>query len=210
MTVMAAASLGLRGAGPGTLVVREPVGGPRFPNGMIAGGDAVGGAVSRAEVEVLAGTVQARRWWDPTSPTITPDSAAVAAFLARVPPAALPAEPVDCIGWGPGLTPAGDDVVVGLLIGLHMLGRTAEAAALADACAPADTAPLSRALLDHAARGEAAAPVLAVVRALGGSGPLTAAITDLEAFGATSGHHLLDGIRRALVATGVGREAVLT
>lgn len=189
--LVAAASLALRGADPqtGTLIVWEPVGGPRFPNGAVAG---TGGSTD-------VGPLRARRWWDPTCPTGGLDPTVVHRFITGLDPLTLPNRPEDGIGWGPGKTPAGDDVVVGMLIGLRAAGRTDLADQLAAACAGGDTTPFSRALLDHAAAGRAAGPVLTVIRALGGRAPLPVAVATLDRFGASSGRHLLDGIRRALV-----------
>ncbi|MGF1598442.1 MAG: DUF2877 domain-containing protein [Acidimicrobiales bacterium] len=201
MGVAAAASLALRGAGPDTTIVWEPVGGPRFPNGAVA--DEAGPWSWPA-----TGPVRARRWWDPTCPIGGLDPALVRRFVGATDPLPLPGPPERCIGWGPGLTPAGDDVVVGLLVGLRAAGRPDLGEQLAAACAGADTVPFSRALLDHAARGEAAGPVLRVIRALGGRAPLPPAVAALQRFGATSGRHLLDGIRRALHQTAAGQTGV--
>jgi hypothetical protein len=126
------------------------------------------------------------------------DPKQVATLTGGLDPMPLPSEPAACIGWGPGLTPAGDDVVVGMLIGFHAAGARDRARELALACAPAETVPLSRALLDHAAAGQTVGPVLAVMAALARRGDLDRAVRALLQFGATSGAHILDGIRRAL------------
>ncbi|MEM9562477.1 MAG: DUF2877 domain-containing protein [Actinomycetota bacterium] len=202
VTRVAAASLALRHAGPDALVEWEPVDGPRFPNGAVADdGPTSGRPVARCNPGHLPGRLSARRWWDPTCPVDAVAPTVARRFVTSLDPIALPARPEDLIGWGPGRTPAGDDVVVGLLIGLRAAGRTDLATELALATATADTAPFSRALLDHAARGEAAGPILQLVRALGGHRPLAPAVAALDGFGATSGRHLLDGIRRAIEPT---------
>ncbi len=189
--VVAAASAALRGADPETVVVWEGPRGPRFPNGAVAG-----------SAGPTTGPIRARRWWDPTCPIGGLDPVLARDFVATLDPLPLPGRPEDCIGWGPGKTPAGDDVVVGMLIGFRAAGRTDLADRLAAACADGDTTPFSRALLDHAAAGRAAGPVLSVVRALDGRTPLAPATATLGRFGATSGRHLLDGLRRALVEVG--------
>ncbi len=68
---------------------------------------------------------------------------------------AIIAEVTGLLGSGPGLTPAGDDVLAGFLVGAAAFGL--DAAALRHAIAvraPARTTTLSAALLWHAARGE--------------------------------------------------------
>jgi hypothetical protein len=62
---------------------------------------------------------------------------------------------VGLLGQGPGLTPSGDDVLVGFLVGAAAFGLDASALRRAIAIlAPARTTALSAALLWHAARGE--------------------------------------------------------
>jgi hypothetical protein len=59
------------------------------------------------------------------------------------------------LGSGPGLTPSGDDVLAGFLVGAAAFGTDATALREATAVlAPARTTALSAALLWHAARGE--------------------------------------------------------
>lgn len=120
------------------------------------------------------------------------------------------------IGLGPGLTPAGDDVVAGALATLRLLGPaagTARTGALADALAAGShaaadrTTSLSAVLLRHADAGEVAAPAAGVFLALIGRGVLKAAVRSLLAVGHTSGHDLARGIvfgGRATVACTAG------
>lgn len=73
-------------------------------------------------------------------------------------PADLPASAARLIGRGPGLTPAGDDYVVGLSAGLHVLESAASADArnalrASIAVLARNTTDVSRALLDGAGRG---------------------------------------------------------
>jgi hypothetical protein len=109
-----------------------------------------------------------------------------------------PAQWTDLLGRGPGLTPAGDDVLAGLLAGRAAYGP--DDRALADAIcalAPSRTTALSAALLRHAARGECIPEVAAFTAALTGAGPVGPAAARLLAVGHTS-----DGARAA--ATGPG------
>ena len=76
------------------------------------------------------------------------------------------------LGSGPGLTPSGDDVLTGFLVGAAAFGL--EAAALRGATtdlAPARTTALSAALLWHAARGECIDELAAVAAVLTSQGP---------------------------------------
>lgn len=104
------------------------------------------------------------------------------------------------LGLGPGLTPAGDDVLAGLLLGLRHLGGSsgaALAAALGAGVLPAAerrTTAISAALLRHAAGGAAADPVIDVLDAVGGRLALAPALRRLLAVGHTSGADLATGL----------------
>ncbi|MGI9436629.1 MAG: DUF2877 domain-containing protein, partial [Geminicoccaceae bacterium] len=66
----------------------------------------------------------------------------------------------DLIGLGPGLTPSGDDLICGFLIGCHHVGEGARAQDLwcrIKAHAEVATSPISRAHLAAAAEGQGAA-----------------------------------------------------
>jgi hypothetical protein len=117
------------------------------------------------------------------------------------------------IGAGPGLTPAGDDLLAGLLSGvatlgpavvapagtLHRLGRATDAFGRVVVGAARDrTTALSAALLGHAARGELAAPAGGFLHALCGRGELDAATDRLLAVGSTSGRDLALGLLGAV------------
>lgn len=112
------------------------------------------------------------------------------------------------LGRGPGLTPAGDDVLAGLLAAVAVVGaalpgdperrrlvaRTdALGQQVADAARDATTA-VSAALLGHARRGAVAAPAARVLHALAGRGDLPAALDGLLAVGSTSGRDLAAGL----------------
>lgn len=200
---VAAASVALRRLGPGAFAVAEAPNGPLFPNGFVPDAKTAGEASATCGAGAsgpLASTVVARRWWDPAVRVAPLDGSRVHRFLAGIEPIELPQAPEAGIGWGPGLTPAGDDVVVGMLVAYRALGADDEAEALAVASADGDTSPFSRSLLDHAARGEAARPVLELLRALAGYGDLGNSLIRLTGFGATSGYHLIEGVRRVVAA----------
>ncbi len=104
------------------------------------------------------------------------------------------------IGLGPGLTPAGDDVMAGTMAGLVLLGHPAadRFAAAVFSLAAGRTTELSRALLRHAACGRVSAEYAAVLHALVGERPLTPAIAGLLATGSTSGRAMALGLCTAI------------
>lgn len=87
-------------------------------------------------------------------------------------------------GLGPGLTPAGDDALAGILL----VAGDRDAAVVAAARAP--TNDIARAFLHWAARGQSIEPVH---RLLNGGGP--PALADLLRFGHSSGADLAFGLR---------------
>jgi len=110
----------------------------------------------------------------------------------------------DLIGLGEGLTPAGDDCVVGALAAIHHLApgwlEPHAVRAIAEAACHRTT-DVARDFLLEALAGRFAEPVLAVLAA-----PSAARATDaarrLLAMGATSGADTLDGLRLAGCALG--------
>jgi hypothetical protein len=104
------------------------------------------------------------------------------------------------IGLGPGLTPAGDDVMAGTMAGLVLLGHPAAErfAAGVFALAAGRTTELSRALLRHAACGRVSGEYAAVLHGLVGDRPLGPAIAGLLATGSTSGRALALGLCTAI------------
>jgi Protein of unknown function (DUF2877) len=103
------------------------------------------------------------------------------------------------IGLGPGLTPVGDDLLVGYLAGLHGAcprGDAAAAALVAALCATlrqagARTSDLSRGFLDSAAAGCVSQPLRALALAIAAQdAPATRAATGvLMSVGASSGRN---------------------
>ena len=105
------------------------------------------------------------------------------------------------LGRGPGLTPSGDDVLTGFLVGAAVFGL--DAAALRHTIAvlaPARTTALSAALLWHAARGECIDELAAVAAVLTGrsephgSERVGRAVSRLLAVGHSSGAALALGL----------------
>jgi hypothetical protein len=107
---------------------------------------------------------------------------------------------VRLIGLGPGLTPAGDDVMAGTMAGLVLLGHpSAERFATSvHALAAGRTTELSRALLRHAAAGRVSGEYAAVLQGLVGERPLGPAIAGLLATGSTSGRAMALGLCTAI------------
>ena len=102
-------------------------------------------------------------------------------------------------GLGPGLTPAGDDALAGVLL---VLGAHDRAAAVA-AADRARTNDIARAFLNWAARGQSIEPVHRLLSA-DDAGAASAALGDLLRFGHSSGADLAFGLRlglRVLIAT---------
>ena len=102
-------------------------------------------------------------------------------------------------GLGPGLTPAGDDTLAGILL---VFGAHDRAAAVA-AVERARTNDIARAFLVWAARGQSIEPVHRLLAAGADAGTTSAALADLLRFGHSSGADLAFGLRlglRALIA----------
>jgi len=98
------------------------------------------------------------------------------------------------IGLGPGLTPSGDDFLVGALAALDALDQTNMHAALGRAidAAAGRTSPLSASFVRAAAAGQVGEDLHAIVAALIG-GNAHAAIAAAERIGHASGWDALTG-----------------
>ena len=105
------------------------------------------------------------------------------------------------VGRGAGLTPSGDDALAGALLVAHALGADE---ALADAVRArlGATTAVSAALLDAAADGYAARPVVTLVDAAVATDPggVRRALPAVLAIGHTSGADTVTGIRAALAS----------
>jgi uncharacterized protein DUF2877 len=104
------------------------------------------------------------------------------------------------VGLGPGLTPAGDDVLAGTTAGLVLLGHPAAErfGAGVTALAAGRTTELSRALLRHATAGRVSGEYAAVLHGLVGERPLGPAIAGLLETGSTSGRAMALGLCTAI------------
>ncbi len=198
-------------------------GGVRLPVALAVAGEvpAVGPPgsvrVGGGEVDLGGSRLRPSRWFDPqprlSGPVVPGRVAAAAALLATLPPGAtglggLPAAAVAAglaggdagpalgqLGRGPGLTPAGDDVIAGALAALALLGAPDPAAVGAVLAAAAGaTTLLSAALLRCAARGQVPPQAAGLLGALCGTGAVGPALEALLAVGATSGAALAQGI----------------
>ncbi len=192
----------------GRLVAVEATGGLRLPCAVLLGvppaagpfgGVRVGDPVTALDGTLTLGPLRVRtaRWWRPASPRdARPPSPGHHGDARRQD--GWDALARSMLGLGPGLTPAGDDLLAGLLVGLA--GRPDLRGPLAAAVArhaPARTTWLSGELLRLAADGLAAPAVVAVADALAGHGPddaLATSLPGLLAVGHTSGAALARGL----------------
>ena len=221
-----------------SILVIETADGAGLPNAVQMGPDATplqaarGDAVTIGHGELCGAGWHAvvRRWWNPNVAVGPVDAHALTAaarhlgdpgetvqrltLAVRVADRAeILAASRSLVGRGPGLTPAGDDVLAGLLATLRVLGpaldepAAAHADAVADALARAvvdyavtHTPALSAQLLSFANRSAVARPVAGVLRAIAGDGNLARACLALSRLGHTSGRDLLRGIAVAVDA----------
>lgn len=113
------------------------------------------------------------------------------------------------IGRGEGLTPAGDDFLLGVLWGLESVGKP-EADVL-KAALPAllhRTTDISRAMLEQGCRGHYSVQLLAL--ASGNTRTWPQAVAKVADYGHSSGHDMLAGVLTAAQASGEpGKEALL-
>ncbi len=152
-------------------------------------------------------TWRVRRWWQPPRPAGLPVPAAATLVAVdrdvRLPDVPVPRTSYDglspsaLVGAGPGLTPAGDDVLAGALVAAC---ATADPrlplwrAATRTALAATGTTAVSRALLHHALDGYACRELDDFLTALCRDGEISAATTALLAVGHSSGAALIAGV----------------
>lgn len=107
------------------------------------------------------------------------------------------------VGAGPGTTPSGDDVIVGVLAGLRALGLDRQAAALALQLGPliGNTTLASRHYLSAAIEGRFGEHVHRLVAALAHGEPTERTLENAALWGATSGTDLLFGLVATLVTS---------
>jgi Protein of unknown function (DUF2877) len=155
-------------------------------------------------------TVRVSRWWRVPRPQLRePFPATLLLEHSPFPPRVrkrpagrdLAATVTALLGRGPGLTPAGDDILAGMLVTLTAARHPAahQLAAVIQAADPARrTTTISAALLWHAARGECIPPLAEVLTALDRGEDPGERVRRLRGVGGTSGTALLAGVGRAL------------
>ncbi|MET0967092.1 MAG: DUF2877 domain-containing protein [Nakamurella sp.] len=171
--------------------------------------------IGASKVRIGPLSVRVVRSWDSRVRSFAPDPALVAQLTAatvghplgidqalldhlqtalasgRDVPAAIDA----MIGLGRGLTPGGDDVVAGLMTGLHAVGHHPMAHRIGDQALENQTTALSADLLRLARDGHACLEALAVLTTLHRPDvPVTDAIDRLLSIGHTSGADLATGM----------------
>jgi hypothetical protein len=105
------------------------------------------------------------------------------------------------VGLGKGLTPGGDDVLAGLLVGLHAMGHLELARSISGRALDAvvdRTTLLSADLLRLAADGHACIEALALLRAVHTGHQVPTALDRLLSIGHTSGADLATGLAMGL------------
>jgi len=164
--------------------------------------------VDPGALEVLTAAIDVRQHADALDPR---RQRSTAPALVR---AALAGDPLAgpllrLIGAGPGSTPAGDDVVVGVLAALRATGRDGAAAAIARDAVPLfdRTTSASRMYLSAAADGRFAERVHELVQGLGSTTAARTAARSAAGWGATSGLDLLSGIVAAVDSPALSRRA---
>jgi hypothetical protein len=209
------------------VLVVGPLQRPRMPNGVAFCGDrlpgcrrvrAGGGALRIGDVEI-----RPLRWWDsrPVLPAARPERVASAlqvaaasathrggralerALVSRDPDGLIDSA-TGLLGLGPGLTPSGDDLLIGCLASLRLLGEAigdGTAGSLVDVAAArlliaarARTTALSVSLLRHACAGRVIEPVAGLLLAVAGPGDPTAGTRGLLEVGHSSGRALAAGV----------------
>ena len=109
------------------------------------------------------------------------------------------------MGLGPGLTPLGDDVLVGATLGLHAAGIRGHSLVAAIHALRHRTTAVSGALLDAATIGRCIPQAAHFLTALDGRADLDTALPELLAIGSTSGAGFATGIVLALQASGMAK-----
>lgn len=134
-------------------------------------------------------------WHPPAPPPRTPGLAERIEALPPTPEVAGPLE--EMLGRGPGLTPSGDDVVLGLLLAEARWGLARHEHLVAEA--HRRTTTLSANLIALAARGDADERLVELVDWVTAGGPVP---TEFLRWGAHSGEAVLQGVRLAFAMHG--------
>lgn len=149
------------------------------------------------------------RWWTPDRPVglVAPQPSRWAPWLGTEHADLVPG---DLLGRGPGLTPAGDDVLAGALVAARAVAHPSLASwrrATRAALATRRTTAVSVGMLHSALDGWAAPELAAALAALCGDADPAPAVQRLLAVGHTSGRHLLDGVLHVLATVPAHRPA---
>lgn len=211
----------------GTVLALLAPGAARLPLGLVTGDETtLDRLAERADQPVQVGAGEIRlgtttaavvRWWSPRLIGLAARPAT--RIRAEVPPELVPVRNAvldlaaavvehdhagttqaagQLAGWGPGLTPAGDDVLLGL--GSTLTCFEHPLAGLFAPLVDGRTTDLAAALIGHAANGEYVDEVAAVLAAAAGDGDLRRAVVRLRAVGQSSGPALLLGVAIGLAA----------
>lgn len=123
----------------------------------------------------------------------------VRAIAGPKPGPALETAVAQLAGLGGGLTPAGDDYLLGVMAALWLTGQPALSTRMVKIARPR-THALSRAFLEAAARGQFIEPWHALARAwfAGNRQAIAAAVGQIARFGATSGVDALAGFAQTV------------
>jgi len=196
------------------VVTVERIGGPQLPcaiEGTVPGahpGDE--GRIGAGELVIAECSLIPIRWWDPRPRVAVPDALRVGALTstwARPADGEL-ADAVDAavqrgelgglVGLGDGMTPAGDDWLIGRLGTLTAFGALTEAAELWTGIVQRlrDTTPVAATLLRHASVADVPMGVHDLIRYLGGARSLDGddVIERLVHVGGSSGRWWVTGV----------------
>ncbi len=211
---------GLTGAEPSSVCVCVPRA-VKLPSCIVVAELPTGGPAAIGDGGLRVGSTRwvPRRWWAPPRPRhlSLPDRfddllALTAPILAsgNLAGVALPEpaydglRPVRLVGAGPGLTPAGDDVLAGALVSAHALDdsrlprwqRSTRAA-----MATQSTTEVSHSMLQHALDGYAIPELAGFLTAVCGGDSLHGPLERLLSVGHSSGFGLLHGVLHTLTTT---------
>lgn len=163
-------------------------------------------AVAQSGTAALASGLSAHGGWPAPGPVRQAAARLGRSAAAGLLPAVRSAA-AGLVGLGPGLTPAGDDVLTGYLLGLRALTHVSPSAGPIRAAAGAGardagwrTTALAATLVRHADVGEAADVAADLVDALVDGVPLDRPLRRLVRTGHTSGRDLAEGL---LLAWGI-------
>jgi len=183
-----------------------------LPNTVVVDTLPVPGPLRVRSRGLSAGTVtwRVRRWFAPPRPTglvpplVLPDLPVPVPVRCDVPlpgPSYDALVPAALVGAGPGLTPAGDDVLAGALVTAHATGDPrlpSWRAATRTALVSRRTTAVSRGLLRHALDGWATPELAAYLTALCSGDPLEDPRQRLLGVGSSSGAALIAGVHHTL------------